>query len=167
MKLAELSLPEAADLKQTNLVFLRREGQILLAMKKRGFGAGRWNGAGGKVEEGEGAETAARRETREEIGVEAEELKEVAQLTFYFASDFSDPLQNIHCRVYVCEAWTGEPAESEEMAPKWYDLAAIPYDDMWPDDRHWLPQVLAGQQVEGIFLFGEQDTILDMAVTAT
>jgi hypothetical protein len=27
------------------------DGKVLLGMKKRGFGAGRWNGFGGKMEE--------------------------------------------------------------------------------------------------------------------
>ena len=42
-------------MKLVTLLFLRRDGQILLAMKKRGFGEGKWNGVGGKVEPGETA----------------------------------------------------------------------------------------------------------------
>ena len=38
-------------------------------MKKRGFGAGRWNGFGGKVAPAETIEDAARRELLEEAGV--------------------------------------------------------------------------------------------------
>lgn len=33
---------------------------VLLGMKKRGFGAGKWNGFGGKVQPGETIEEAAR-----------------------------------------------------------------------------------------------------------
>jgi 8-oxo-dGTP pyrophosphatase MutT (NUDIX family) len=163
MKLADLTLPHIAELKQTNLVFLRREGEVLLAMKKR-FGSGRWNGAGGKVEAGESEEAAARREVSEEIGVTVGVLREVAQLVFYFADNLEDPLQNIHCRVYMCDEWEGEPAESEEMAPQWFDETAIPYDEMWPDDRYWLPEVLAGKYVEATFLFGEGDVVLDQVI---
>lgn len=53
-------------------------------MKKRGFGAGRWNGTGGKVEAGETAQQATKRETEEEIGVLPHGLEEVARLNFYF-----------------------------------------------------------------------------------
>ena len=48
--------------KVLTLVFLRREGEVLLGMKKRGFGEGKWNGFGGKVEAGETIVEAAARE---------------------------------------------------------------------------------------------------------
>lgn len=36
---------------QNTLVFVfNPQNQVLLAMKKRGFGEGKWNGSGGKVE---------------------------------------------------------------------------------------------------------------------
>ena len=60
-------------MKLSTLCFLLRDGQILLAMKKRGFGEGKWNGAGGKVNAGETVEHAAVRELREEVGVLADE----------------------------------------------------------------------------------------------
>ena len=47
--------------KVLTLVFIRRQGEILLGYKKRGFGAGKWNGFGGKVEAGETIEEAAER----------------------------------------------------------------------------------------------------------
>lgn len=43
------------------LTFVVDAGKILLGMKKRGFGAGRWNGFGGKVDPGESIEEAAKR----------------------------------------------------------------------------------------------------------
>ncbi len=55
--------------KKYSLLFLLREDEILLVMKKRGFGSGRWNGVGGKFESGETAEQATIRECQEEIGV--------------------------------------------------------------------------------------------------
>ena len=64
--------------KVLTLVFLRREGEVLLGMKKRGFGEGKWNGFGGKVEAGETIVEAAAREVREECGyvVKTEDLGE-------------------------------------------------------------------------------------------
>jgi 8-oxo-dGTP pyrophosphatase MutT (NUDIX family) len=164
MKLSDIVGREGLALKRTNLVFLRRGNEVLLAMKKRGFGAGHWNGAGGKVEPGETVEGAARRETLEEIGVTVGFLRQVAVLRFYFADDLNDPLQNIHCTVYLCDNWEGEPVESEEMRPAWFGDGVVPYDEMWPDDRYWLPQVLGGQLVEAEFLFGEGYVLLDMKV---
>ena len=55
--------------KVLSLLYLRRDNEILLAMKKRGFGEGRWNGVGGKVEAGESIEQAMICEAQEEISV--------------------------------------------------------------------------------------------------
>lgn len=43
------------------LVLVVQPPRVLLGMKKRGFGAGLWNGFGGKVQPGESIEEAARR----------------------------------------------------------------------------------------------------------
>ena len=56
-------------MRHTTLMLLKKDGKLLLGLKKRGFGLGKINGIGGKVEEGESVEAAAVRETFEEIGV--------------------------------------------------------------------------------------------------
>ena len=61
----------AMEEKSYTLIFCRREtpsgfNEILLGMKKRGFGTGKWNGFGGKIENGESAEQGAIRELEEE-----------------------------------------------------------------------------------------------------
>ncbi len=134
---------------------------ICLAMKKRGFGVNRWNGAGGKVEQGESVEEAAKREVREEIGVEIESLYKVAELSFFFPHNPAwDQLGN----VYFCEEWIGEPKESEEMRPAWFPVDAIPYKEMWPDDIFWLPRALDGNKIEASFTFGEDDKIISKKI---
>ena len=60
--------------KQLTLVAVLKENNILLGMKKRGFGEGRWNGFGGKVETGETIEEGAKRELKEEIYPSTEKL---------------------------------------------------------------------------------------------
>ena len=139
-------------MRKATLCFLVKNGEILLAMKKRGFGVGKWNGIGGKVEEGESIKLAAARELNEEIGIIAkeEELKEVGDIKFYFENK---PEWDLHCFIYTAVKWDGEPMESEEMAPKWYKHSDIPFDSMWADDKHWLPLVLAGKKIEGEFYF--------------
>lgn len=142
------------DIRRT-LLFLVKDDQILLAMKKRGFGAGKWNGVGGKIEAGESIENALVRECQEEIGVTPKSWKPVAELDFVQDST-TDPW-HMYVHAYISDSWEGEPAESEEMAPKWFDVAAIPYSDMWDDDQYWLPKVLAGELVKGEFIFDEND----------
>lgn len=132
--------------------------KILLGMKKRGFGAGRWNGFGGKVEEGESIEEAAKRETFEECGVTITEMEKVGIHEFEFSSDRGNILE-VH--VFRVDAWTGEPRETEEMRPQWFTTDAIPYDAMWPDDIHWLPVFLTGKKFRTKFLFSDGDSILE------
>lgn len=156
-------------LRQATLCFLLREGEnrqeILLAMKKRGFGKGLWNGSGGKVDEREAVEKAAERELFEEIGVRPRALIKVAVLRFFSPSVPEDQDWNQEVHVFFTNEWDGEPAESEEMMLQWFRVDEIPYDQMWPDDLHWLPAVLQGKKVRATFIFGEEDKIDDYRIT--
>lgn len=148
-------------MKKATLVFLVKKtngkiSQICLAMKKRGFGVGRWNGVGGKVEAGETIEDAAKRETTEEISVEAKNLMKVAELDFSFSKN---PSWNQVVYAYICEEWSLEPSESEEMQPQWFSVGDIPFAKMWPDDIFWIPEVLKGNLVKASFTFGDGDAI--------
>lgn len=129
--------------------------QICLAMKKRGFGEGKYNGYGGKVEEGETIEQAVARETMEEIGVEIIDPKKVGELVFsYLDIDITSKAY-----IYFCETWNNDPIETEEMNPEWFNIETIPYEQMWVDDIHWLPQVLDGKLISGKIIFIDQKTI--------
>jgi len=150
-------------MRQATLCLLIKDNKILLAMKKRGFGVGRWNGTGGKFDPAKGDKnilTAALRETKEEIGVDVKDPQHVGLFHFKFAEDDKKEWDQ-DVSLFVSSEWLGEPQESEEMLPKWFDFNEIPYDSMWPDDRHWLPHVLQGKKVEADFLFGDGDKILD------
>jgi ADP-ribose pyrophosphatase YjhB (NUDIX family) len=140
------------------LLFLRRGDEILLAMKKRGFGADRWNGVGGKIELNENEEQALIRETQEEIEVTPTKFQKVA--VHDFALNTNGEIWHMYVHTYLGTEWTGEPAETEEMAPKWFKITEIPYDQMWEDDTFWLPQVLAGNKVKGTFLFDADDKLV-------
>ena len=144
----------------TTLCLLVKENEILLAIKKRGFGAGKFNGVGGKVEEGETVEAAAVREIEEEIGVVADpaNMEKVGNVKFYFKDK---PEWDQHMHVFLVKDWKGDPQESEEMAPVWYSKSDIPFDTMWPDDKHWLPAVLSGKKVEGKFYFVNEGAQID------
>lgn len=143
------------------LVFVRQGHRVLLIRKKRGLGAGKINGPGGKLDPGETAEQCAVREVREELCITVFEPVCCGRLRFQFTDGYS-----IDVQVFIAEQFDGTPEETEEAIPLWFDIDAIPYDDMWADDRVWLPRVLAGDSVDGRFLFTE-DTLIDHQVAFT
>ncbi|EDO37977.1 predicted protein [Nematostella vectensis] len=143
--------------KLLTLVLVHDSVRVLLGMKKRGFGVGRWNGFGGKVECGETIEQAARRELLEESGLTATRLEEAGILMFEFKGD--PVILEVH--VFRSEEFTGEPTETEEMRPHWFENSAIPFDEMWPDDILWFPHFLKKEKFEGYFLFEGLSKILD------
>jgi 8-oxo-dGTP pyrophosphatase MutT (NUDIX family) len=122
------------------LVYLFRGNEILLAMKKRGFGVGKWNGVGGKVHDGETFTEAAIRETKEEIGVDVQLEAPLGEIHFH------DATSEWMVHVFRTETFSGEPVETEEMRPQWFSIDAIPYAESWEDDQYWLPLLIAGKK---------------------
>lgn len=153
----------AGPLRQATLCFLVRDREVLLALKKRGFGRGKWNGAGGKPLPGERIEDAAVREVEEELGVTPRGLRRVATIGFYFPHAGADWDQQV-C-VYLADEWAGEPVETEEMAPRWFDRDRLPFAAMWPDDAYWLPHVLDGACLSAHFLYRDEHEIAEWELT--
>lgn len=147
-------------MKQVTLLFLVRDDEILLAMKKRGFGEGRWNGCGGKVDPSETVEQAMIRETQEEIGVTPLVYEKVAVHDFIMEEH-----ENFEAHAYICTEWQGEPTETEEMAPQWFRKSEIPYGRMWQDDIIWLPAILQGKKLKTRFTFDKADNMIDAQLT--
>lgn len=136
--------------------------QVLLGYKKGGFGAGKIDGFGGKVEPGETIAEAAARELLEEssITAAADQLEYVALLDFSFPNR-PEWSQLVHA--FVARQWTGTPAESDEMIPRWYVLNDIPFAGMWGDSPHWLPLVLAGRRLRARIVFQEDNETVGQA----
>ena len=134
--------------------------QVLLGFKKAGFGEGKYAGFGGKVEPGETVAAAAARELQEEAGIYAAEgdLQWMAQLTFLFPAKPSWS-QMVHA--FVVTTWSGTPGESIEMKPAWFAADELPFDRMWQDNAHWLPRVLAGEQMRATFTFQDDNETID------
>ena len=136
---------------RASLCFVLWEGRILMIRKKRGLGAGKINGPGGRLEPGESALEAAIRETEEELRVTPLNLSERGELHFQFTDGLA-----LHCVVFTAEGCDGEPVETEEAIPYWMEPSAIPYHDMWQDDIYWLPGMLEGKKFRGYFHFDEE-----------
>lgn len=126
----------------------RERDRVLLIEKKRGLGAGKVNAPGGRIEPHERAVDAAVRELREELCVGAGGVVEHGELSFHFVDGYK-----LHCHVFRADTCEGEPTETDEAAPLWTPLDAIPFHRMWADDALWLPLLLAGRSFHGRFVF--------------
>ncbi len=139
---------------RATLLFIVRGGKILLIHKKRGFGAGKINGPGGKVDPGETPLASAIRETFEELAIKPLGTEQGGELHFQFRDGLS-----LHCTVFRAHDFEGEPQETDEALPFWVPLDSIPYHQMWADDRHWLPLLIRGVHFTGYFEFNGEELL--------
>ena len=130
------------------LMFVIKDDSVLLIRKKRGLGAGKINGPGGRLEENETPMECAIRETNEELCINPLNVRPAGELLFH-----AEDMPRIHGYVFVATDFEGEPTETDEAIPHWFKTSDIPFNEMWDDDHLWLPQVLSGASVMGYFTF--------------
>ncbi|MCH8987158.1 NUDIX domain-containing protein, partial [Patescibacteria group bacterium] len=102
-------------------------------------------------------EKAMERELREEVGIIPRSFEKKALFEFHF----KDKPEYLEVHVFYISSFDGEPKETEEMRPQWFSVEEIPFESMWPDDKHWFPLFLEGKNFSGKFLFLDHDTILE------
>ncbi|KAF4616537.1 hypothetical protein D9613_008716 [Agrocybe pediades] len=151
-------------IKQYTNAFIVQDGKVLLGYKKRGFGQGKYNGFGGKVDAGESSLQAAIRELQVPrftshilnklhltFRLQQEEAGIIAPLehagSLLFISQGSEWAFQIE--IYRAETFEGTITESDEMRPEWFSINAlpgkeeellpIPFSKMWDTDEIWLP----------------------------
>ena len=164
MNSASASSPSAVVRKHLTLVLLRDllSKRLLLGKKKRGFGTGKFNGFGGKVEPGETLVECAIREMQEESGVR---IKNPSYRGFLHFDFDGRPDEVLEVHVFLATEWEGSHVESDEMAPEWVDEDSIPFEQMWKDDKYWIPMLLADNCFEGVFVFRGHDEILSYTLS--
>lgn len=138
--------------------------EVLLGHKKTGFGTGKIVGLGGHVEPGESRAEAACREVQEEAGVTVFErdLRHAGVVEFVFPAR---PDWNMHTTLFTTRRWQGEPSESQEIAPQWFDTLSLPVERMWQDADHWLPPVLEGGTVDIVVTLNDDNETVASSVS--
>jgi len=137
------------------LTFVVQQQQVLLIRKKRGLGAGKINAPGGRLEKGESILDCAIREVQEELCITPVKPILTGDSLFQFTDGYS-----MHVYAYYATDFTGSPKETDEAIPLWFDINHIPYQEMWEDDRIWLPHFLEQRAFTGRYLF-DGDRMLD------
>ena len=156
---ADINWTTWEPVERATLLFIIDGERILLIEKKRGLGAGKINGPGGRLEPGETLAECAVRETQEELLITATGVEAAGELNFQFTNGHS-----IQGFVYTASGWQGKPTETDEAKPVWCAINEIPFHRMWADDAVWVPRMLKRQPFLGRFLFDE-DTMLGHEIT--
>jgi 8-oxo-dGTP diphosphatase len=137
---------------EATLLYVVRNGSILMIHKRRGLGAGKINAPGGRIDAGESPLAAAVREFAEELAVHPTGVRKCGEILFHVLDGIS-----IRIHVFKGGGCTGQPQETSEAIPFWVPVDNVPYDQMWADDRHWLPLLLQGRSFKARTLFaGDQ-----------
>jgi len=148
LKVTEIDWESWTPTENAVISYIIKGNSVLLIHKKTGLGAGKINAPGGHIEEGESPMEAAVRETEEEVGLITRDLEFSGDLYFHF----TDGLK-LRGTVFLCRDFSGELIETDEALPFWCPMDEIPWDRMWEDDIHWLPQAIRGAIFSARFIF--------------
>lgn len=143
----EENFPEKAT-----LCYIFDDSEILMIEKKKGHGEGKIVGPGGVVEEYDPTvRHAATRETVEETAVVPYGLEKVGEMGMVFEGQ---PFQ--HIDIFTASGYLGQPQETVEGLPDWYDIRDLPYDSMWDADRKWMPEMINERGFKAEFFFNDE-----------
>lgn len=104
-------------------------GRVLISQRPPGkYLAGYWEFPGGKLDAGESAEQALRRELREELGIDLRRCHPLLQLRHHYSD------RAVELEVFVVDETGGEPSGLEGQALKWVSVAELPEQRLLPAD---------------------------------
>ncbi len=138
------------------LVYVEVGNKVLMIHRRDRDGdihSGKWNGLGGKMELGESALQAARRELFEESGIDLPDDRFVARGCLHFPN-----FKAAKCEDWMVFLFTVKGDESlllrkfseiDEGVASWVDKTQINELNLWPGDRMFLPQIFAGKNLLG------------------
>jgi 8-oxo-dGTP diphosphatase len=132
------------------LCYIKKDDSVLLVeVTKEGFNKGKWNGVGGKFDDGEDWKACAIREVKEETGLE------IFKPTLIGIIDFPDNLSSGNdWRVYVVVAdkFGGELiADSAEGNLEWIKVSDVLNLKMNKADYIFLPWIFKGKEFKATF----------------
>ncbi len=148
---------------EATVCLIQRDGKLLLQRKADGrFGGGKWDGPGGKLKPGESPVDGIVREVEEETGLRVIDPALRGSFDVYFGAG-DEPHWTVH--VFSASRFRGELRASDEGLLRWFPEDQLPYEQMWPSDRHWLPDVLAGRRFQATLWFDQKaERLLDYSV---
>lgn len=118
------------EIRVAAVVLRNTDQQILIQERPKGkIASGRWEFPGGKIEDGESPETAARRELKEELGVEIGACQPLIEIPWQY------PSRKVRLYVFVCDHWCGQPQSLESQKFQWVSQSSLARYDLLPANR--------------------------------
>ncbi|MDN5279079.1 MAG: 8-oxo-dGTP diphosphatase [Clostridiales bacterium] len=149
-------------MKLATLCYIRNDNKILLLhrnKKENDIHAGKYNGLGGKFEQGETPEACARREIFEESGLVAESLDLRGFITFpKFARG-----EDWYVFIFVIDKVSGELIDSPEGTLEWVEESKLGSLNFWEGDRIFMPWLFEQKRFSACFVY-ESGKLADYSV---
>ena len=140
------------------LCYVKTETQTLMLhriKKENDMHKGKWNGLGGKMEDGETPEECIIREVYEESGLTIQDPTLKGILTFPQFDGNNDWL----AFVFSAHTFTGELIDSDEGVLEWVDNEKLLDLNLWPGDKIFLPWVDGDRFFSGKFIYENKQLI--------
>lgn len=147
MKLATLCY--VRDTKTNKTLMLHR------IKKKQDMHEGKWNGLGGKFEEGESPEECVIREIKEESGLIIQNPKLKGFITFPEFDGFDD----WYVFLFTVEHFSGDLIDSKEGELKWIPDNEVTKLPLWEGDRIFIPWLSEDKFFSAKFIYENKKLI--------
>jgi 8-oxo-dGTP diphosphatase len=145
------------------ILMIHRLGGVGGQGKPGDYHVGKWNGMGGKLEADESPWQGARRELREETGIDLSEQELKLLGTLQFPNFKAHKSEDWLCFVFTARLSKASDdvklAPCEEGALQWVPSGDILSLNLWPGDRHFIPHVLNEKPFVGMIRYQGQNVI--------
>lgn len=125
-------------MKLATLCYVMHDDKTLMIYrnkKENDYHEGKWNGLGGKFEQGETPEECAVRELKEETGLDAVNPLFKGIITF----PMFDTKEDWYVFLFVIKEFTGELIDSPEGELAWIENDKLPALNLWEGDKIFIP----------------------------
>jgi 8-oxo-dGTP diphosphatase len=117
--------------------------------KANDYHQGKWNGLGGKFEQGESPEDCAIREIKEESGLIVKNLTMKGFITF----PMFDEKEDWHVFLFVVDEFEGELIESPEGKLEWVPNDKLLELNLWEGDKIFIPWLFQNRFFSAKFIY--------------
>jgi len=139
-------------MKLATLCYVMKDDKTLMLYrnkKENDYHEGKWNGLGGKLEQGETPEECAIREVYEESGLRVSEPEMKGLITF----PMFDGINDWYVWVFVFKKFEGEQIDSPEGTLEWIDNRKLTELNLWDGDKIFIPWLFEDKCFSAKFIY--------------